>query len=113
MVAKAAGDNEALRSCEQPLHEILRTNSKTQRSGGWGSRSTTLTESEAVQGNLRLGLVLVKNNTGAIPDITAPFENRVEARQSKLPTDQDVAKAISNRFSEVKVDNIVLGSLGI
>jgi hypothetical protein len=81
--------------------------------GAAQNKYTMLTESEAVQGNLSPGLVLVKNNTGAIPDITAPFENRIEARQSKLPTDQDVAKAISNRFSEVKVDNIVLGSLGI
>jgi hypothetical protein len=59
---------------------------------------------------------IVKNNKATIIDITVPFENRMEAlnqaRLLKLQKYEDLARAPSGRFAEVKVDAIVLGSLG-
>jgi hypothetical protein len=80
------------------------------------SKYTILTENETIQGNLRPDLVIVKNNKATIIDITMPFENRMkaltEARQCKVSKYEVLARALNNTFSEVKVDAIVLGSLG-
>jgi hypothetical protein len=77
-------------------------------------KHTILAENETIQGNQRPDLVTVKNNKATIIDITVPFENRVEAltdaRQQKI--NKYVALARNNRFNEVKVDAIVLISLG-
>jgi hypothetical protein len=80
------------------------------------SKYTNLAENDVVLGNLRPDLVIVKNNKATIIDITVPFENRMEAlnqaRLLKLQKYEDLARAPSGRFAEVKVDTIVLGSLG-
>jgi hypothetical protein len=65
---------------------------------------------------VRPDLVIVKKNTATIIDITIPSENRVEAlteaRQHKVNKYAALARTLNNRFNEVKVDDIVLGSLG-
>jgi hypothetical protein len=77
---------------------------------------TILAENEVILGNLKPDLVIVKNNKATIIDITVPFENRMDAlnqaRLLKLQKYEDLARALSGRFAEVKVDAIVLGSLG-
>jgi diphthamide synthase (EF-2-diphthine--ammonia ligase) len=79
------------------------------------SKYNILAENEVVLGNLRSDLVIVKNNKATIIDITVPFENRMDAlnqaRLLKLQKYEDLARALSGRFAEVKVDAIVLGSL--
>jgi hypothetical protein len=80
------------------------------------SKFTILAENEVVLGNLRPDLVIVKSNKATIIDITVPYENMMEAlnqaRLLKLQKYEDLARALSGRFAEVKVDAIVLGSLG-
>jgi hypothetical protein len=60
--------------------------------------------------------VTVKNKRAVIIDITVPFENGMEglteARQHKLRKCEDLTRVLSNRFSEVKRDTTVFGSLG-
>jgi hypothetical protein len=60
--------------------------------------------------------VIVRNNTAIIIDVTIPFENRMvaleQARQDKRQKYDDLARAFSGRFSEVKVDAILIGSWG-
>ncbi|XP_021935849.1 uncharacterized protein LOC110837721 [Zootermopsis nevadensis] len=77
---------------------------------------TIITENEAVQGHLRPVLIIAKDNKAMIIDITIPFENRMEAikeaRTRKIEKYQDLARALSGRVEDVKVDAIVLGSLG-
>ena len=79
-------------------------------------RYTVLSENEAVNGNLRPDLVLVKNNNAIIIDVTVPFENRMdafcEAREGKKQKYENLAQALRTKYAEVKVDAIVVGSLG-
>jgi hypothetical protein len=79
-------------------------------------KHTILAENEAIEGNLRPDLVIVKNNKATIIDITIPFENRLEAlttaRQQKVNKYAALARTLNTRYHEVKVDAIVLGSLG-
>jgi hypothetical protein len=74
-----------------------------------------LAEYETVHGSLRPDLVIVKNNTTTIIDITVPFENRLEAlkqtRLNKLQKYDDFARTLRNSFSDIKVDAIFLGNL--
>jgi hypothetical protein len=80
------------------------------------SKFAILAENEAMNGNMRPDLVIARNNTANIIDVTIPFENRMVAlgqdRQDKLQKYDDRGRALRSRFSEVKVDAIVLGSLG-
>jgi hypothetical protein len=80
------------------------------------SKYIILEEHEAVYGGMRPDLVTARNNEATIIDVTIPFENRMvaleEARRDKLRKYDDLARALRSRFSEVKVDAIVLGSLG-
>ena len=79
-------------------------------------RYTVLSENEAVNGNLRPDLVLVKNNNAIIIDVTVPFENRMdafcEAREGKKQKYENLAHALRTKYAEVKVDAFVVGSLG-
>ena len=79
-------------------------------------RFTILAENEAVVGNLRPDLILVKNNKASIIDITIPFDNRMgafeEARRAKEEKYAGLAEALHTRYSTVEVDAIVVGSLG-
>jgi hypothetical protein len=80
------------------------------------SKYTILAENVVVQGNLRLDLVVVKNNKVIIIDITVPFENKMEAlnqaRLLKLQKYEDLPRALSGRFADVEVDAVVFGSSG-
>jgi hypothetical protein len=64
-----------------------------------------LPENETIQRNLRPHLVIVKSNTALSIDITLQFENRMEAlteaTQHKLLKCEDLARGLSNRFSEL------------
>jgi hypothetical protein len=60
--------------------------------------------------------VIVKNNKATNIDITIPFENKIDAltdaRQQKINIYAALVRNLNTRFNEVKVDAIVLGSLG-
>jgi hypothetical protein len=79
-------------------------------------KHTNLSENETIQGNLRPDLVIVKNSKATIIVITIPFENRMEAlteaSQHEVSKYDALARTLYKRLNEVKVNAIVLGSLG-
>jgi hypothetical protein len=85
-----------------------------------GSRIRWEGNIETIQGNLRPNLVIVSNNKAIIINITITVPNTMEAmtetRQHKLRKYEDLERererSLSNKFSEMKVNAIVLGSLG-
>ncbi|PSN55981.1 hypothetical protein C0J52_02155 [Blattella germanica] len=80
------------------------------------SKYTVLAENEAMVGTLRPGLVIVRNGSATVIDVTIPFENRLEAlaeaRRVKCEKYQPLAEALSTRFTNVSVEALVVGSLG-
>ena len=80
------------------------------------SKYTVLAENEAVVGTLRPDLVIVRNGSATVIDVTIPFENRLEAlaeaRRVKCEKYQPLAEALSTKFTNVSVEALVVGSLG-
>ena len=80
------------------------------------SKYTVLAENEAVVGTLRPDLVIVRNGSATVIDVTIPFENRLEAlaeaRRVKCEKYQPLAEALSTRSTNVSVEAFVVGSLG-
>ena len=61
-------------------------------------------------------MVIVRNGSGTVIDLTIPFVNHLEAiaeaRRVKCEKYQPLAEALSTRFTNVSVEALDVGSLG-
>ncbi|XP_035224702.1 uncharacterized protein LOC118197315 [Stegodyphus dumicola] len=97
----------------QKRHNAIVERVKKAATGRW----SILTENQAITGqNLRPDLVLVRDDACLILDITTPFDNRRDAfdraRREKEDKYRPLVDMLKARYSDVRVEAIIVGSLG-